>query len=60
MRGPNLIKLIRSLRTKSYEKLQIQKHLSSITSREKGADRDISPEQKSSDRKESHGEIESD
>ena len=60
MRGPNLVKLIRSLRTKSYEKLQIRKHLSSITSREEGTVRDISPKQKSSHRKESHGEIKSD
>lgn len=33
MRGPNLRKLIRSLRTKSYEKLSLRKYLDALPAR---------------------------
>jgi hypothetical protein len=60
MRGPNLRKLVRSLRTKSYEKLSIQKYLSPIPPGEEGAAGGISSEQESTDRKKSYREIEPD
>jgi len=33
MRGPELARLVRSLRTKSYEKLQVQKHMDALRKR---------------------------
>jgi len=60
MRGPNLIKLIRSLRTKSYEKLYIQKHLALLASRPSGEIDRVSSVQELDSRIESHREIEPD
>lgn len=58
MRGPDLKKLVRSLRTKSYEKLPIRKHLDTLIQKSESADDPVPSTQKFGRRQESHGKIE--
>lgn len=58
MRGPELRLLVRSLRTKNYEKLPIRKHLVALASRQEGEARELSPEEEFAEGKESHGKDE--
>lgn len=60
MRGPDLRRLVRSLRTKSYEKLQIRKHLAAITPRAASAESDISSKKESDPGPKPHGQIDGD
>ncbi len=60
MRGPNFRKLIRSLRTKSYEKLHIRQLMDTVSQRASSEVRDIQPSEEFDIRKKSHGQIEHD
>ncbi len=60
MRGPELRFLVRSLRTKNYEKLPIRKHLAALASRQEGEARELPPEEEFVEGEESHGQDESD
>ncbi|GAN97725.1 hypothetical protein Geu3261_0238_002 [Komagataeibacter europaeus NBRC 3261] len=60
MRGPELVRLVRSLRTKSYEKLQIQKHMVALGKRAAGQDRELQSQENALSRDEPHRQIESD
>lgn len=60
MRGPDLKKLIRSLRTKSYEKIPIRKNLATLLQRSESTGDRIPSTQEFGRRQESHGEVEPD
>ena len=60
MRGPDLRKLVRSLRTKSYEKLSIRKHLAALAPRSTSQSGGVPPEEKSDRGEEPHREVERD
>ena len=60
MRGPDLKKLVRSLRTKSYEKLPIRKHLATLAQRSESSGDSVPSTQKFDRRQEPHGEVEPD
>lgn len=60
MRGPELRLLVRSLRTKNYEKLPIRKHLAALASRQESKARQLPPEEESVEGEEPHGQDESD
>lgn len=55
MQKPELRKLVRSLRTKSHEKLEINKYYNSFSQRRKSKEGDFSSQEKSISGKESHG-----
>lgn len=57
MRGPNLRKLVRSLRTKSYEKLSIRKHLAALSKGSAWALLEISQTQEFDPGQKSHRQI---
>lgn len=60
MRGPELRLLVRSLRTKNYEKLSIRKHLAALAPRQEGETRGLPPEEKPVEGEEPHWQDESD
>lgn len=60
MRGPELRLLVRSLRTKNYEKLPLRKHLAPLASRQESAARQFSPEEELIEGKEPHRQDQSD
>lgn len=60
MRGPNLIRLVRSLRTKSYDRLYIRKYLDVLTKRSKRKDGEVPSEKEPNRGIEPHREIEPD
>ncbi len=57
MPQPDFRKLLRSLSTKSYEKLPIRKYLAVVSSRQKGQKGGLPSSQESSAGNESYGEI---
>lgn len=60
MRGPDLKKLVRSLRTKSYEKLPIRKYLVTLAQRSESSVDTVPSKQEFGSRKEPHGKVEPD
>lgn len=57
MRGPDLKKLVRSLRTKSYEKLSIRRYLVALERGQAGQTSVISSQEEPDSGQESHGEV---
>ena len=60
MRGPELRFLVRSLRTKNYEKLSIRKHMAALAPRQEGEARELPPPKKPFEGKEPYWQDESD
>lgn len=57
MNGPDLRRLIRSLRTKSYDKIQIQKYYIAFSERRKSEEGGLSSEEEFDNWKESHRKV---
>ena len=57
MRGPDLKKLVRSLRTKSYEKLSIRRYLVALERGQAGQTGVISSQEEPNSGSKSHGEV---
>lgn len=57
MRGPDLKKLVRSLRTKSYEKLSIRRYLLALERGQAGQTGVISSQEEPDSGQEPHGEV---